>query len=176
MGPTGWIKCEQLTSEAGAGHGYRRRRRRLSRNYNPRLAPDGRSLPSGRSPPVRGDARGLSAPTMENVFLGGTAASWRVQSARFSGGRVSCIMHGGCYFHHMLLSGVIVVPALSAQIAQCSQIVVSVSTLTLSPSPLCLLQFVFFFLSLFILWKWSQRAPVGSINWPPSPEWCGSWV
>ena len=58
---------------------------------------------------------------------------------------MSCIMHGGCYFHHMLLSGVIVVPAPSAQIAQCSQIVVSVSTLTLSPSPLCLLQFVFFF-------------------------------
>lgn len=42
-------------------------------------------------------------------------------------------MHGGCYFHHMVLSGVIVVPALSAQIAVCSQIVVVVSTLTLSP-------------------------------------------
>lgn len=43
-------------------------------------------------------------------------------------------MHGGCYFHHMVLSGVIVVPAPSAQIAVCSQIAVLVSTLTLSPS------------------------------------------
>lgn len=32
-------------------------------------------------------------------------------------------MHGGCYFHHMVLSGIIVVPALSAQIAAWSQIV-----------------------------------------------------
>ena len=37
-------------------------------------------------------------------------------------GRVSCIMNGGCYFHHMVLSGVIVVFAPSALLAACSQI------------------------------------------------------
>lgn len=58
--------------------------------------------------------------------------SWRVQSAWFSR-RAPYIMHDGCYFHHMVLSGVIVVPAPSAQIALCSQIVVWASTLTLSP-------------------------------------------
>lgn len=68
-----------------------------------------------------------------NGYLGGTATSWRVQSAWSRRRRVSCIMHGGCYFHHMVLSGVIVVPAPSAQIALCSQIVVWASTLTLSP-------------------------------------------
>lgn len=39
-------------------------------------------------------------------------------------------MYGGCYFHHMVLSGVIVVAALSAQIAACSQITPLVSALT----------------------------------------------
>lgn len=54
-------------------------------------------------------------------------------------GRVCCIMHGGCYFHHMMLLGVIVVPALSAQIAAHSQIAVVVFTLTPSvcSSPDC---------------------------------------
>lgn len=57
--------------------------------------------------------------------------SWRVQSAWFSRRSVSCIMHGGCYFHHMVLSAIIVVLAPSAQIALWSQIVVLVSNLTL---------------------------------------------
>lgn len=92
----------------------------------------------------------------------GTAASWRVQSAWFSR-RASCIMHGGCYFHHMVLSGVIVVPAPSAQIALCSQIVVLGAYFNpLTPftppsipslSPRCLLEMA-----------WED--PVGSINWP----------
>lgn len=50
-------------------------------------------------------------------LLEGTVASWSLQSARFGERRVCCIMHGGCYFHHAVLSGVIVVPAASAQIA-----------------------------------------------------------
>lgn len=71
-------------------------------------------------------------------FRRGTATSWRVQSAWFSR-KAPCIMHDGCYFHHMVPSGVIVVAALSAQIALCSQIVVWASTLTLSPHFLPLL-------------------------------------
>lgn len=83
--------------------------------------------------------------------------SWRVQSAGFSERRVSCIMHGGCYFHHMVRSGVIVVPALSAQIAVCSQIALLVSTL----SPLPLLYFIS------LCYRNGGRGPtVGSINWP----------
>lgn len=88
-------------------------------------------------------------------------ASWRVQSAWFSRG-VSCIMHGGCYFHHKVPSGVIVVPAPSAHIALCSQIVVWASTLTLSPHflplpspyfiPRCPMEM-------------ALEDPVGSINW-----------
>lgn len=70
-------------------------------------------------------------------------------------------MHGGCYFHHMVLSGVIVVPALSAQIALCSQIVALVSTLTLSPS-------LHFFPSLLCAFhcvmEMELEDPVGSIN------------
>lgn len=48
------------------------------------------------------------------VSGGGTPSSRRVQSCGFSRRRVACIMHAGCYFHHMVLSGVIVVPAPSA--------------------------------------------------------------
>lgn len=50
-------------------------------------------------------------------FYEGTVPSWRLQSASLGERRVSCIMHGSCYFHHMVLSGVIVLPAPSAQIA-----------------------------------------------------------
>lgn len=58
-------------------------------------------------------------------------------------------MHGGCYFHHMGLSGVIVVLAPSAQIALCSQIAVLVSTSALSPSyPLHFFSFPLYFISL----------------------------
>ena len=44
-------------------------------------------------------------------------------------------MHGGCYFHHMVRWGVIVIPALSAQIAVCSQIAVLVYFNLVAPSP-----------------------------------------
>lgn len=72
------------------------------------------------------------------IFGGYEAPQWGMfpqdrdvlQSVAFRGRRVSCIMHGRCYFHHMVLSGVIVVSVLSAQIALSSQIVVLVSTLT----------------------------------------------
>lgn len=50
------------------------------------------------------------------MVSGGTLWSWRVQSCGFSRRRVACIMHAGCYFLHMVLSGVIVVPAPSALI------------------------------------------------------------
>lgn len=76
------------------------------------------------------------------IFGGYEAPQWGMfpqdrdvlQSVAFRGRRVSCIMHGRCYFHHMVLSGVIVVSVLSAQIALSSQIVVLVSTLTPSHS------------------------------------------
>lgn len=83
--------------------------------------------------------------------------SWRVQSAWFSGSRVSCIMHGGCYFHHMVLSGVIVVPAPSAQIALCSHIVVW------APHPLILPSSPFTVFHCFM--EMELEDPVGSINW-----------
>lgn len=73
---------------------------------------------------------------------------------------MSCIMHGGCYFHHMLLSGVIVVPAPSAQIAQCSQIVVSVSTLTPLPLPSLLAPVCFFLLPLYFM-EMESEGPSG---------------
>ncbi len=92
--------------------------------------------------------------------------SWRVQSAWFTAGSVSCIMHVGCYFHHMVLSGVIVVPALSAQIALCSQIVVLVSTLLPTPTPS---PFYFHFTLFHCVMEMASEDPVGSINW------CGSW-
>lgn len=107
------------------------------------------------------------------LFRRGTVMSWRVQSAWFSGRSVSCIMYGGCYFHHMVLSGVIVVPAPSAQIALCSQIVVLVSTLTLSPS------YLLPFFSLFTLFSMyygnGVRGPSGCYYLVLSLEWCGSW-
>lgn len=86
----------------------------------------------------------------------------RLQSAGFGGRRVSCIMYGGCYFHHMVLLGVIVVPALSAQIAVCLQIVV-VSLLTLSPSySPCYSSCCTLFGSVM---EMEVKDPLGSINW-----------
>lgn len=67
-------------------------------------------------------------------------------------------MHVGCYFHHTVLSGVIVVPAPSAQIAACSHIAVAVSTLTLCP--LLLPRRVLFCLGM----EMELQDPVGSIN------------
>lgn len=146
MGPTGQIKCKQLTSEVRAGYHYHHC---PSRNYNPfsrrMLAAVGRSLSLGRDVQTK-------KPPMDG-FLGGTARSWRVPSVWFSGRRVSCIMHGGCYFHHMVLSGFIVGPAPSAQIAVCSQIALLVSTLTLSP-PLTLSIFSPSLLYFTAVWKW----------------------
>lgn len=61
------------------------------------------------------------------------------ESRVLGGGRVSCIMHDGCYFHHTVLSGVIVHPAPSAQIALCTDCYLSIKTpfyyLLLSPFP-----------------------------------------
>ena len=107
-------------------------------------------------------------PPILHSFLGGTATSWRVQSAWFTGRRVSCIMHGGCYFHHMGLSGVIVVPAPSAQIALCSQIAVLVSTSALSPSYLLHFFPLPSLLYFTLLWKWSQRAQWTPLTGPGS--------
>lgn len=50
----------------------------------------------------------------------GTVWSRTAQSAQFRGKRVCSIIHAACYFHHMLLSGIIVIPATSAQTALCS--------------------------------------------------------
>lgn len=47
----------------------------------------------------------------------GTVWSSIAQSSQFSGRRVCSIIHASCYFHHMLLSGVIVIPATSARTA-----------------------------------------------------------
>lgn len=122
-GAAGQIKCK-ITSKAGAGCSYHLW---PSSNYHCSWDRYQRwSLSTAEDQQTK-------RPTMGQwLFRRGTATSWRVQSAWFSR-RAPCIMHDGCYFHHMVPSGVIVVAAPSAQIALCSQIVVWASTLTLSP-------------------------------------------
>lgn len=81
-------------------------------------------------------------------------------------------MHGSCYFHHTVLSGVIVLPAPSAQIAVvftdcCFGVYFNrLPPLTVPVIPLSVLH---------CLMEMEVKDPVASINWSLSPEWCGTW-